>query len=371
MSIPYVTKEQTSRAREIPVLEYVLRYEGDKYKRVGSGYRSKEHESLAVSDKGFYWHSTGDGGKTALDYLMSVRNYDFVSAVCHLIGEAPYEKGDNTNQNSQRNKDSPPKSAGIKSVNTPSAVMSSLPSTATSKSTPPENKSQSEQQQIILPRRNKDNYHVIAYLQNRGIDRDVIMDCINRGVLYESALHHNAVFLGKDENGKTRFAAMRGIQGDFKCDTEGSNKKYGFVVPPKNISADNPDSQAVMIFESPIDCLSHQTLCKRGIIPDFDGWRLSLGGTSGSALIGFIERHSNINHCIIATDNDEAGNAFAERMADKITIPIERVHLLHGKDWNDALLLALRDIGAVRGSEHANEQASRHTPHNKQDAPEL
>ena len=155
---------------------------------------------------------------------------------------------------------------------------------------------------------------------------------------------------------------MRGTTGSFKCDAEGSIKKFGFMLPPKN-----PDSPAVMLFESPIDCLSHQTLCKRGDIPDFDGWRLSLGGTSGVALIGFLERFQNIDHCIIATDNDEAGNAIAERMADKITVTTERVHPLHGKDWNDALLQALRASKVVRGNEHANT----HNPHNNEDSPEL
>ena len=53
----YVTKNQIERAREIPVLEYVLTHESGNLRRVGGGYRFKDHESLAVSDKGFYWHS--------------------------------------------------------------------------------------------------------------------------------------------------------------------------------------------------------------------------------------------------------------------------------------------------------------------------
>ena len=59
-----MTKEQIERARQVKVLDYVLMYEPDSVRRVGSGYRSKEHESLAISDKGFYWHSRGFGGKT-------------------------------------------------------------------------------------------------------------------------------------------------------------------------------------------------------------------------------------------------------------------------------------------------------------------
>jgi len=204
------------------------------------------------------------------------------------------------------------------------------------------------------------------------------MDCINRGVLYQSALHHNAVFLGKDENGKTRFAAMRGTKGDFKCDAEGSDKKYGFVIPPQSLkdtsesqTTKNQSSQTVMLFESPIDCLSHQTLCKRGDIPDFNGWRLSLGGTACVAALHFLEQHPEITHCIIATDNDEAGNSFVDRLINNTTIPTERVHSMQGKDWNDAVLLALQASRVALQREHANEHANTHSPHHKHDSPEL
>jgi hypothetical protein len=60
----WVSKEQLKRARQFAVLDYILKHEGANVKRIGSGYRLKDHESLAVSEKGFYWHSKGIGGKT-------------------------------------------------------------------------------------------------------------------------------------------------------------------------------------------------------------------------------------------------------------------------------------------------------------------
>jgi len=60
----YVTKEQLARARQTGVLDYILTYEPGNVRRVGSNYRLKDHESLAISDKGFYWHSRNIGGKT-------------------------------------------------------------------------------------------------------------------------------------------------------------------------------------------------------------------------------------------------------------------------------------------------------------------
>ncbi len=45
----YVTKEQIERARQVDILEYILTHEPGNAKRVGSGYRLKDHESLAVT----------------------------------------------------------------------------------------------------------------------------------------------------------------------------------------------------------------------------------------------------------------------------------------------------------------------------------
>ena len=318
-----MTKEQAVRARAVGVLDYLLSYERDKIKRVGSSYRLKDHDSLSINDKGFYWHSRGFGGITALDYLIKVRGYDFVSAVCQINSEQPLEKGAKLDNN-QCYQPKTPNPTEIKFVNT----LTSFSKTITSENIP-----KAEHQPFNLPRRNKNNYRVIGYLQNRGIDRDLILDCISRGLLYESVMYHNAVFLGKDENGQIRFANMRGTISNFKCDAEGSNKKYGFLLPP-----DNPASCEVAVFESPIDCLSHMTLYKQGHLSGFDGWRLSLGGACISALAHFLQQHSEINHCHICTDGDKTGNEIAERITKEIHISTERSPPINGKDWNDSLL---------------------------------
>ena len=278
----YVTTEQLERAREYRVLDYVLRYEADQYKPVGGGYRSKEHPSLAVSERGFYWHSHGLSGKTALDYLVYIRGYGLVDAACMLLNERPVER----------------------SVTKP----------------------------LTLPLRHKDNRRVIAYLQSRGIDRDLIMDCISRGVLYESQYHHNCVFLGKDEYGRTRSATMRSTTGNFKCDANGSDKLYGFVLAPAT-----KNSHEIAVFESALDALSHQTLCKQGHIPRFDGWRLSLGGTTIGALEHFIKSRPEVTHCLICTDSDNAGELAATNIAKLSGITTARSPPVMGNDWSDTL----------------------------------
>jgi len=305
-----VTKEQIERARKIPVLDYVKSYELDLFKQIGNGYRLRADDAFVVSESGWYCHKQQIGGRTALDYLVDIKGYGLVDAVCSLLGERPYEHGDVLDLSVYTPK---PKAQ-------PTAVRTN------------ENKPQPERVHFTPPPRYKDNKRVIAYLQSRGIDKDLILDCIKQGSLYEGSLWHNCVFTGKDENGKTRFAALRGTTSSFKQDAEGSDKRYGFVLPPEN-----PNTRTVAIFEAPIDCLSHQTLYKQGYIPPFEGWRLSLGGTSDLALVHFLETHTEVTHCIICTDNDKAGNEMAGKIANMPGITTERSLPIIGTDWNEAL----------------------------------
>jgi len=306
----WVTEEQLEQARQIPVLEYVRMYELDNLKRVGKEYRLRDHKSLAVGENGWYWHSRNIGSWSALDFLTDVRGYGLVEAVCFLLDEIPQEHPGRMNSFTQ-----------------PTTRKTKPASLSTSNDNEP-----TKRIPFALPLRNKNNNRIIAYLQSRGIDRDSIMDCIERGILFESKYYHNCVFLGKDEQGKTKFAAMRSTTTRFICDADGSDKKYGFVLPPQN-----PNSYAVVCHESPIDCLSHQTLCKQGYIPNFDGWRLSLGGTSTLALEHFLKHHPNITHCLICTDADRAGDIVADKIAAITGITTERTPPIYGSDWNDTL----------------------------------
>ncbi|MDL2232144.1 toprim domain-containing protein [Ruminococcaceae bacterium OttesenSCG-928-L11] len=285
--MPWVSKEQITHAKSIPILDYILAHEPDNVRRVGGEYRLKDH-SITMSHGKWHWQSQGIGGAsaTALNYLISVRGYSFADAVLHLTGTAPaYE--------------------------------------ITPKARPP-----TERKAFALPPRNQNNSRVVEYLQKRGIDKMLIRRCIADGSLYESHRYSNCVFVGRDTTGKARFAALRSTSGDFKRDAIGSDKRFGFILPPKNNA-----SNIVAAFESPIDLLSHACL-----FPDFDGWRLSLGGTSVAALTHFLEHHSEVNHCVICTDNDAAGNRAAARIAELPDITTSREIPLQCKDWNEFLL---------------------------------
>jgi len=308
--VAWVTDEQLKRARLTPILEYILSHEASDYKRVGSGYRLRANDAFAVDENGWYCHKRSVGSRTALDYLVEIKGYGLVEAVCTLLDESPQEYSDKSKVTMSAKK---PMINAALFADTDNKPLKRIP--------------------FALPLRHKDNNRVIAYLQSRGIDRDIILDCIERGVLFESKYYHNCVFLGKDEHGKTKFAAMRSITNNFMRDADGSDKKYGFTLLPIN-----PNSHEVALYESPIDCLSHQTLCKQGFIQPFDGWRLSLGGTSILALEYFLQQYPNIKDCVICTDADEAGEKVAAKIAELPGITTERSKPIHGTDWNDALM---------------------------------
>jgi len=308
----WVSREQIERAKEVAVLDYVLAHEPGNVTREGNEYRLKDHDSLTMSNGKWNWRSRGVGGKTAtaLNFLIVVRGYGFVDAVKELAGD------DAINRSTPQYAIPPPILHRNRGADNNENI-SFAP----------------ERAAFQLPPRNQDNRRVIAYLQSRGIDKTLISDCINRGDLYESAKYHNCVFVGRDESGKARFAAMRGTSGSFKRDTEGSDKRFGFMLPP-----DNPFSNAVIVCEAPIDCLSHQSLCGQGFFEPFDGWRLSLGGTALAALRYFLERHAEVTTCLVCTDNDVAGNSAAEKIAELPGIKTVRAIPPIGKDWNEALL---------------------------------
>ena len=81
---------------------------------------------------------------------------------------------------------------------------------------------------------------------------------LSSGLLYEDALHHNCVFVGRDAEGVPRFANQRGTYDQngpgFKGDVSGSDKSIGFRLPSR------PDLDWALVFEAPIDLMSYLTL---------------------------------------------------------------------------------------------------------------
>ncbi len=138
---------------------------------------------------------------------------------------------------------------------------------------------------------------------------------------------------------------MRSISGNLKKDVYGSDKGYNFCYPPQS-----PGSRHVAVFEAPIDALSHATL------QELEGWkwngyRLSLGGTSHVALTSFLERHPEIRRVTLYMDHDLAGFVNARKIKtmlheDKrfrhIRVSVNPPRM--GKDYNEKLLLVREQL---------------------------
>ena len=321
--MPGVSEEQVTRARELDLLSYLQAYEPGELKPDGPGrFTTVTHGSLIISNGKWWWNRGQVGGISALDYLMKVRGMDFVAAVEHLTGE----RAETAKTYQAEAKLRPP---------TPKWTFYPL-----------------------RPCRYATG--AVSYLQSRGISPEVIRQCIQLGILYESryynpqSQYHNnpvCVFAGKDETGAIKFAAMRGLSGDFKQDKAGSDKRFNFHIP-----AQNPGSRHLVVFEAPIDALSHATLQQR------DGWhwdghRLSLGGTSDVALIAFLERNPQIGRIVLHLDNDVAGITAARKIkarlaADsrfsRIRVSVNPPHR-GANDYNDLLL---QDIQREKEQKH-------------------
>ena len=187
----YVTPEQIAQAKEWDLLTYLQRYDPHQLVHVGgSTYCTREHDSLKISNGKWNWFSRKIGGKTALDYLIKVQGFSFTQAVEALTGP---------------NLSPPPPAAQARPM-------------------------EQEPRKLVLPQASRCATHMVSYLHGRGIDYDVIDYCIQTGRLYESLPYHNAVFVGRDQMGQPRYAALRGIIGDFKGEAPGSDKRYSFAI---------------------------------------------------------------------------------------------------------------------------------------------
>ena len=275
------TQEQIDRANQVN-LEQFLRSQGEELMKSGREYRWKNHDSLTVKGNKWFRHSQSKGGYP-IDFVMEFYNKTFPEAMKMLIGEEAIE---------------------IAAEPAPNA-------------------------EFRLPPRCETNNRIIKYLtEERKLPKELVEEFIASGLIYEDAKHHNVVFIGKDTNGIPRYAHCRGTSDKFRMDGAGSDKSYGFCYRGKG--------KELFVFEAPIDLLSHIALYPAE-------WRersyLSLGGVSTKALERFLSECQDIESIYIATDNDQAGNNAAEKLAELIPQEISVYRFLpQAKDWNEDLI---------------------------------
>ena len=305
--MPYYTEEQIKAARSIDLLTYLQTYEPTELIHVrGNTYCTREHDSLKIASDGrWYWWSRGFGGYSALDYLIKVKGMQFMEAMRILSdGRQLSPKND---------------------------VLLG------------ENRQYEGKRKLLLPERSETNLEVVRYLSGRGIDREIIRDCIDEGLLYESLPYHNCIFVGFDENGKAAYACYRATNGErLMGDAAGSDKRYAFRI--------DRASSTLHVFESAIDLLSYATIMKMKT----GEWRsepmVSLGGVYApspnspsikipAALNNALQNHQEVKAIALHLDNDYAGKSAMENIALQLRCNYEMRNEPppYGKDCNDYL----------------------------------
>lgn len=145
--MPYVDPEIIAEVKRVDLLTYLQEREPDELVRISPGvYCTKEHDSLKISNGKWFWWSRDLGGRSALDFLVKVRDMAFLDAVEHLRADRPAVA-----------RASPPAHA---------APPASAPRPA-----------------FRLPRRCADD-DAMRYLESRGISRSLLKGLVDAGDVY-------------------------------------------------------------------------------------------------------------------------------------------------------------------------------------------
>lgn len=300
----YVTPEEIRQAKEMDLLTYLQNYEPQELVRIAPNtYCTREHDSLKISNGKWHWFSRGIGGRTALDYLIKVKEYPFTQAVETLIG----------------------RTAAMPPVF--HAPKPEIPRT------------------LLMPELNSNTNAVVKYLMGRGIHPAVIDYCLTHRLLFESRQYHNCVFVGYDLEEKARYAALRGTMGSYKGEVTGSDKRYSFSI------TENHSTETVHLFESAIDLMSYATLeilagrdWKQDALLSLAGvYKTKREGVVPVALSRFLTDFTGIKTLKLHLDSDEIGRGAAKGIMDGLKDKYEIFNEppRFGKDMNALLQMRL------------------------------
>ena len=297
--MPYIpfTDEQKVLANSVD-LEQFLRMRGEKLERVGREHKliycdsSGRHDSITIRGSKWFDHKNQTGGG-AIKFMQEFYGMDFQTAVQELLGQTVTPLSH-----------SPPKAIA-----------------------------KEEKKEFRLPEANTNMHRVYAYLiKQRFISPDIISHFAKQHTLYEDKEHHNAVFVGVDENGVPRQASKRSTStfgNAFRITCEGSDTKYSFSHFGK--------SSRLYVFEAPIDMMSFLTLYPKD-------WQqhsyIAMNGVYENAVLTALKNHSNLREIVLCVDNDEGGIEAVDRLRDILHengYPNVKRLAPEFKDWNECL----------------------------------
>lgn len=292
-----IIDEQKERANLVNLPQFLMSH-GFDLKKVGKEYVWKEHDSLHIKDNGpgergqWFRFSENKGGDN-IGLLREYMDMSFIDAVEALTGEH------------------------IDRTYTPSHTYEPKPVQQTARE---------------LSLAEADNCRrVFAYLcKTRGLDYDMLSALVKKGVISQEEKTGNVLFKYFDTDGKVIGAEKVGTSTEhkFKGIATGSVGGHGFEVV-------RGTGEKAFFFESAIDMLSYLQMHSK----ELDNCRLvSMMGVKPSIVLDTMLRHNiAAENVFLCSDNDTAGNEFAQRLQEQYPDMKRIITPDTYKDWNDML----------------------------------
>lgn len=305
-----VTDEQKERAAFVNLPQFLMAH-GFDLKKVGREYVWKDHDSLHIKDngpgeRGAWFRFSEDKGGDNIGFLREYMGMSFVDAVEALTGEH------------------------IDRTYTPSRTYEQKPKTVTARE---------------LSLAEADNARrVFAYLcKIRGLDYDMVSALVRGGSIAQEEKTGNVLFKYYDDQGKVIGAEKVGTSTEhkFKGIATGSAAGHGFEVV-------RGTGEKAFFFESAIDMLSYLQMHDKELT---DCRLVSMMGVKPNIVLDTMLRHNiSPENVLLCSDNDTAGNDFAQRLQEQYSDMKRVITPDTYKDWNDMLR------GIPKAVEHETEK---------------
>lgn len=305
-----VTDEQKERAAFVNLPQFLMAH-GFDLKKVGREYVWKDHDSLHIKDngpgeRGAWFRFSEDKGGDNIGFLREYMGMSFVDAVEALTGEH------------------------IDRTYTPSRTYEQKPKTVTARE---------------LSLAEADNARrVFAYLcKIRGLDYDMVSALVRGGSIAQEEKTGNVLFKYYDDQGKVIGAEKVGTSTEhkFKGIATGSAARHGFEVV-------RGTGEKAFFFESAIDMLSYLQMHDKELT---DCRLVSMMGVKPNIVLDTMLRHNiSPENVLLCSDNDTAGNDFAQRLQEQYPDMKRVITPDTYKDWNDMLR------GIPKAVEHETEK---------------
>lgn len=292
-----ITDEQKERAALVNLPQFLMAH-GFDLKKVGREYVWKDHDSLHIKDngpgeRGAWFRFSEDKGGDNIGFLREYMGMSFVDAVEALTGEH------------------------IDRTYTPSHTYEQKPKAVTAR---------------VLSLAEADNARrVFAYLcKTRGLDYDMVSALVRGGSIAQEEKTGNVLFKYYDTDGKVIGAEKVGTSTDhkFKGIATGSAAGHGFEIV-------RGTGEKAFFFESAIDMISYLQMHDKELT---DCRLVSMMGVKPNIVLDTMLRNNiSPDHVFLCSDNDTAGNDFAQRLQEQYPDMKRVITPDTYKDWNDML----------------------------------